>query len=948
MKSRCIVWSTKTSKSESGQRSREEVLNVRLADLLLTKGLDARPEIILRSGKRLPDIIVDLEGVRVILEARSSRQNLLADTSARVTSGICTIAVGILYPPIVRDSIDIASALETARFDIYLVYYERSGLKQVHRTGLTLEELATAIKAARSVQVSDDLTVYHVNRVRDIINELVRGGIRDVDTKSATPLAVSLAKRLGLDAKSKAIRLTDELLRIAVFILFDAMIYQDAVASQYPETVQSLSTKTQHGRRSFLIQNWDEILKIDYEPIFRIAREILDVIPNSEAWNGRLQELSTVAADVRGSGVLAKHDFMGRLFHRILLRTAGESYATYYTALPSAYLAARIAVGLSKNKFASLEQVADLRIADFACGSGTLLSASYTAVRDKFISESIVQPDLDSLHRILVEDTIYGLDVLDYAAHLTLTTLALHRDRQLLTSSNIWRVPVGYNRKTGVHLGSLDLYFQVLTGLTFNQQEQSKSLRSDGLERVNLPNFDLLIMNPPFSRSSGPKVTFGYDLPNKPLLMARMKQIAKEQQFKKMLVAGMGSFFVPLAIQFAKNGGRICFVLPRALLSGVSWQEVRKAVEKSCHIEVIVSNHDPGHASTDENGKKNKRSRGWALSEETDIGEVLFIARKRKKRESGELTRFVNIFHFPENEFEAINMADQVLALSSSDRSSPITYNRQTVAISYCERQTALESFNWLFPCVFAARELNLLITELLRSSVTKPFSTIARSYGCDISAEKQAFTQSAIQTLYPILWTHGIAQNQLFLDMTQVGYGTPKTTVERAKSLFDSKSSSLLIAERPHLKTTCTFAVVSPQRLLATPFWEVRLIDESLNAVVALWLNSTFGILLMLASATSSQGEIFKLKNEQLKALKIIDLQALDLEKVRSFISNRLSVFHNVEKSWIDASFGKGLRYEIDCLFAPVMNRIITPAEYALLATDPIVTHRRRQQATT
>jgi len=722
------------------------------------------------------------------------------------------------------------------------------------------------------------------------------------------------------------------------------MIYQDAVASQHADKVQSVNAQSKGGRRNFLIENWDAILKIDYEPIFKIARDILDVIPNTDAWNARLESLSTVAANVRGSGVLAKHDFMGRLFHKILLRTAGESYATYYTAVPSAYLLARIVVGLSDADFRSPEAVGGLRIGDFACGSGTLLSASYTAIRDRYVAESAGTLDLPAVHQTLIEQSIFGMDVLDYAAHLTLTTLALHRGDQPLQSSNIWRVPAGYDKRTGVHLGSLDLYFHFLSGLTFRQQEQAKTLSGDGTERIKLPQFDILIMNPPFSRSSGPKISFGYDLPNKPLMMQQMKAIAKQEKFRKMLVAGMGAFFVPLAIKYCRDGGRIAFVLPRSMLSGVSWEEVRTLVDSTCHLEIVVSNHDPGHAPALADGKRGRKTRGWAFSEETDIGEVLFIARKRSQRQLSEKTLFVNLFEFPANEFAAIAVADQVVVQQRAGADAAITFDDRAVGTAYTIRQQALKRFNWLFPCVFASRDLAEYIIGLVRDPGLVSFSTFATSYGCDISAEKQVFDRSTVQTAFPMLWTHGMAQNRMALDVTQIEYGTPKKDRERAQTLFSTKSGRLLIAERPHLKTTPSFAVLAPFPVLATPFWEVRLTNLKFNRIAALWLNSSYGILLTLAISTSSQGEIFKLKNDQLRSLPVIDFTKIDYHAAAA-LWERISdyVLDDVGKSWSDAAEQKGARYELDEFFAPYIQKRLTTAEYRLLATEPIVTHLRR-----
>lgn len=827
-------------------------------------------------------MLVDLEGVRVTIEARSSQNGLDEDLKARVSSGISAVAAGIVVRP-------------DGRFDTSIAYFDRTGLNIVRQTAVSLDGLGHAIHAARQSHVQDDLTAYHVEAVERVIDACVREGLHEIDGANSTGLALRLSETLGLTAKARVEQLSGELLRIAVFMLFDAIL-SDRNASN------------------------------------GMARDILNVIPDSPGWSARLSELRTVATSVRRSGVLARHDFMGRLFHKILLRTTGEAYATYYTAIPTAYLLARIAVEMANGNFRTPKQIEEIRIGDLACGSGTLLSAAYTAVRDRYVTDCDTAVDMDALHKALVERSIWGVDVLEYAAHLTSTTLTLHHDDGGIAASNIWRVPVGASATNGTRLGSLDLYDET-------------SIACDGEDRrVTLPQFDLLIMNPPFSRSSGPKVTFGYDLPNKPKLVERMKAIARERGFRKMLVAGMGAFFVPLAIQYAKEGGLIAFVLPRALLSGVSWEEVRKIVERACHVEMVISNHDPGHRPVDATGRRGKRTRGWAFSEETDIGEVLFVARKRSRPSPNETTRYVNIFEYPRNEYEAMAFADRVLEARRERVDCDVTFEGRVVGNTFSVKAETIASYNWLAPALFASKDLTDFTLSLIGEKNLCEFRAFADSYGCDISAEKKVFEQSAAETAFPMLWTHGIKQDSLLLSHGALGFGTPRIDRRKAQAFFAGKAARLLIAERPHLKTTPAFALLSETGVLATPCWEVRLKDAALEPIAALWLNSTYGIVLMLSAATSSQGEIFKLKRDQLESMLVLDFNRIDREAAMALwqaISREQ--LQNLGESASLAATGRGVRYRIDCFFSRYLARQLTPQLYSLLASEPIVTHKRR-----
>ena len=131
-----------------------------------------------------------------------------------------------------------------------------------------------------------------------------------------------------------------------------------------------------------------------------------------------------MSRSVVASGVLYKHDFMGRIYHKILLKSTGKYYATYYTSIPAAVILSRLIIGTKHNSwnFTDLESIKNLRIVDPACGSGTLLSGIYTAIRD-IACGYLTSGEIKQLHKILVEKVIYGYDVLDYATHLTLTSL---------------------------------------------------------------------------------------------------------------------------------------------------------------------------------------------------------------------------------------------------------------------------------------------------------------------------------------------------------------------------------------------------------------------------------------------------------------------------------------------------------------------------------------------
>lgn len=91
--------------------AREEVYNVRLADLLKEHGIISDPERIKRIGRetRLPDIVVtDILGIKTYLEGRVLEGNvtkttLEKDAKRRIREGLCSVCVAVLYPKQIRE-----------------------------------------------------------------------------------------------------------------------------------------------------------------------------------------------------------------------------------------------------------------------------------------------------------------------------------------------------------------------------------------------------------------------------------------------------------------------------------------------------------------------------------------------------------------------------------------------------------------------------------------------------------------------------------------------------------------------------------------------------------------------------------------------------------------------------------------------------------------------------
>ena len=196
----------------------------------------------------------------------------------------------------------------------------------------------------------------------------------------------------------------------------------------------------------------DPHLEINYWPIFAIARSILRQLPAGDA-AAILSGLRLTAETVDASGVDNSHDLTGRVFQRLI---ADRKYlATFYTLPASAALLARLAVARMQGvDWSDPEAIGGLRIADFACGTGALLSAVYGQIAARHERTGGSPADL---HRVMMEEVLYGCDVMPSAIHITGSTLMGAEPSVGFQHSRLYPLPYGRQEDGEVKIGSLEM-----------------------------------------------------------------------------------------------------------------------------------------------------------------------------------------------------------------------------------------------------------------------------------------------------------------------------------------------------------------------------------------------------------------------------------------------------------------------------------------------------------
>ena len=287
---------------------------------------------------------------------------------------------------------------------------------------------------------------------------------------------------------------------------------------------------------------------------------------------------------------------------------------------------------LGEVNWGDLEAVRRLRVADFACGTGALLSAVYEQIEAR---HERAGGDPEALHKAMMEEVLYGCDVMPSAVHITSSTLSGMEPSVDFQESRLYTMPYGRMEDGSVMIGSLELLQSSNVLTLFNTSDPAQRTGSAGEEtatqvRAEIPDegFDLVIMNPPFTSNTA-KETMHIGI-IAPAFAAFKSGDSDQRDMAKHLSklrkgtcyhghAGMASAFAALAQRKLRPGGVLALVLPLTASAASSWRAFRQMMAQDFTDFTILSIAANG--------------REMSFSSDTGIAECLVIARKSLKGE---------------------------------------------------------------------------------------------------------------------------------------------------------------------------------------------------------------------------------------------------------------------------------------------------------------------------
>ena len=111
---------------------------------------------------------------------------------------------------------------------------------------------------------------------------------------------------------------TDESANMAALVVINAMVFQERLAAG-AEVYRSVSAARVHGgfSRFRLLELWEQILSVDYYPIFKMAKDVVEQLSEIEA-SEVLEECAHTASALLRMGAVGRHDLAGRIFNRLI------------------------------------------------------------------------------------------------------------------------------------------------------------------------------------------------------------------------------------------------------------------------------------------------------------------------------------------------------------------------------------------------------------------------------------------------------------------------------------------------------------------------------------------------------------------------------------------------------------------------------------------------------
>ena len=725
---------------------------------------------------------------------------------------------------------------------------------------------------------------------------------------------------------------SEQTLRMASTILINALVFHQNLAGQHG--VKSLYDVERENDGILtvgdVLAEWRKILSVNYWSIFNIASDLLVSINLPSMAVETLRVMRRTAERMVTLGVSQSHDLSGTVFQRLIADR--KFLATFYTRPEAAALLAHLAIP-DDGSWEDPDRVKDFRIADYACGTGTLIHAAYRRLNRLHL---LAGGDPELLHAHMIENSLTACDVLPSAVHLTASMLSSTHPKQGYDGSRTIVTQYGNTDNGGVSLGSLDLLasngevrplIPLHTGTAVTGTGEAQTELS-----VDMPLFsqDLVIMNPPFTRPGSDwegdsresdSIKQFQGLSTDLETQTRMSTLAREYARGTCAhgYAGIASWFVALANRMVRKDGTIALVLPMTALQGSSWQKVRRLIAHNYRDAIVLT-------------IAAARQHDQSFSADTGIAETMIVCRE-SSHAPGNRGLFVSLRRRPNSEMEATEVARAISALAESstvgtlegvpfEASSLLVGGERLGEVISASlggdapwSSVGIADFS-IAQSAYQLAEGTVWLPQMQEQDALRvPMSALQEMCQIGITdinivgnGGRTAFSRirpPSPAPTYPMLWSHD-AQRETRMVIAPDSEGRVKRGREsRAADIWDTRSHAHHNRDFRFNSQPLAVAFTETQTIGGRAWPNVKFADRAYEIAYTLWGNTTLGLLCYWWHSSRQQSGRGSMPITAIRTMPTLDVTRLTPEQLATaesiFEDMRDALFLPANEAWHD-----------------------------------------------
>jgi hypothetical protein len=336
-------------------------------------------------------------------------------------------------------------------------------------------------------------------------------------------------------------------------------------------------------------------------------------------------------------------------------------------------------------------------------------------------------------------------------------------------------------------------------------------------------------------------------------------------------------------------------------------------IAEKYHLETVISSHDAERPN---------------FSENTDLSEILFIARKRTGKKPAGRTSYISLWRNPRSIHEALDLANRINQVDV-----PVTVEGAGLTTisgpngklgEMISLPGANGKENWT-GALFAQSELLRVCWALERGTLRVPgrrktvpvplcaLNTLG-ALGPDRKRIHEGFKVTRDDwTPYPAFWNHESAK---VLTIHQKPNARLAAWLESPRGpnygahLWE-RAGNILLVERLRSNTHRVLAIGFEKEVLGNTWWALKphdLKSEQRKALL-LWLNSSLSILLFFGRRVITQGAWMQMKQPAWETMPVLDVRSLSSKQLKKLSGSydALSIQHIDSISSLNSDIVRG-----------------------------------------